>query len=155
MEINTIERIINLVMKNNIRELEMRSEKDYIRILTNKDNFEKQLNTANIKGKFNVSQEKIIKFKEEKSKSILEKMKKNTYIRSPIAGTVYLSSGPYQENFVQANQNVSNGDTLCLVESMKTFTKITSHSEGVITKCLVENGQNVDAKQVLFVIDGI
>lgn len=149
MKINTIKQLIELVMRNNISELEVRSENDYVKISTNKEKTHDKPNNEIIK-ECGLSESKETDSKKKAAYPLLDEM--DTYIRSPIAGTVYLSPDPYQENFVEAGQKISDGDTLCLIESMKTFTKISSYNEGTITKCLVENGQNVEAKQVLFVI---
>lgn len=157
MKINTIKQLIELVVQNNINELEVQSENDYIRISS--DN-QKKFNVVGSSKGHEASQKNKAEPKEEKNLSLLDEIREPIepstlilYVRSPIAGTVYLSSDPYKKNFVQVGQKISDGDTLCLIESMKTFTKITSYKQGVVTKCLVKNGQNIEAKQILFVIE--
>lgn len=74
-------------------------------------------------------------------------------IKSPMVGTVYLSATPGQKPFVEVGQQVSVGDTLCLIEAMKMFNKIEADKSGVISARLIENEQPVEYDQTLFIID--
>lgn len=74
-------------------------------------------------------------------------------VKSPMVGTVYLSSAPGSPAFVNVGQKVKIGDTLCLVEAMKMFNKIEADQSGVIAAVLVENGHPVEYDQPLFVIE--
>ena len=69
-----------------------------------------------------------------------------------MVGTVYLTPTPEQPAFVKTNQAVQMGETLCLIEAMKMFNKITSEYTGTIVKILVENGATVEYDQPLFLI---
>ena len=75
-----------------------------------------------------------------------------TVVKSPMVGTVYLTPTPEQPAFVKTNQAVQMGETLCLIEAMKMFNKITSEHSGTIVKILVENGATVEYDQPLFLI---
>ena len=75
-----------------------------------------------------------------------------TVVKSPMVGTVYLTPTPEQPAFVKTNQAVQIGETLCLIEAMKMFNKITSEHSGTIVKILVENGETVEYDQPLFLI---
>lgn len=74
-------------------------------------------------------------------------------IESPIVGTIYLSSSPNTKNFVEIGQKINVGDTLCLIEAMKTFNKIETDRAGTIIAILVKNGQPVEYGQPLFTIE--
>ncbi len=74
-------------------------------------------------------------------------------IKSPMVGTIYLSSAPGEKPFVDVGQQVSAGDTLCLIEAMKMFNKIEADKSGVISARLVENEQPDEYDQALFIID--
>ena len=74
-------------------------------------------------------------------------------VKSPMVGTVYLSSVPGESPFVEVGDHVKVGDTLCLVEAMKMFNQIESDKEGVISARLIENEQPVEYDQPLFIIE--
>ncbi len=78
---------------------------------------------------------------------------KEQTINSPMVGVVYLSADPNKENFVKVGDEVSVGQTLCLVEAMKTFNPIKAHIPGKIKKILVETGDMIEFDQPLFVVE--
>ena len=74
-------------------------------------------------------------------------------ILSPMVGIVYLSKDPQSPAFVKPGDKVSVGQTICLVEAMKTFNPIKSTKDGVIKEVLVENGSPVEFNQPLFSLE--
>ncbi len=74
-------------------------------------------------------------------------------VKSPMVGVVYLSSNPNSANYVQEGDNVSTGDTLCLIEAMKTFNPVKAPKSGRVTKILVENGDPVEYGAPLVIIE--
>ncbi len=74
-------------------------------------------------------------------------------IKSPMVGTFYEAPTPGSKPFVSEGQQVSMGDTLCIIEAMKILNQIESDKSGTVKKILVENGQAVEYNQPLFVID--
>ncbi len=74
-------------------------------------------------------------------------------VKSPMVGTVYLSASPDEPQFVQAGQSVEAGQTLLLVEAMKTFNEIKAPKAGLLTTLLVENGQPVEYDETLAIIE--
>jgi acetyl-CoA carboxylase biotin carboxyl carrier protein len=73
-------------------------------------------------------------------------------VASPMVGTFYEAASPGAKPFVQVGQQVSVGDTLCIVEAMKMLNQIEADKAGTVTAKLVENGQPVEFGQYLFVI---
>jgi acetyl-CoA carboxylase biotin carboxyl carrier protein len=73
-------------------------------------------------------------------------------IKSPMVGTVYLSPQPGQAAFVKVGDKVAVGQTLLIVEAMKTMNPIPSPKAGVIVELLVEDGQPVEFGEGLVVI---
>ena len=73
-------------------------------------------------------------------------------ITSPMVGTVYLSPEPKAKNFVKQGQVVKKGDTLLIIEAMKTFNPIKSEKSGKIEKILVNDSEPVEFGQPLLVI---
>lgn len=74
-------------------------------------------------------------------------------LKSPMVGTVYLSSSPGAKAFVEIGQHVKQGDVICLIEAMKMFNQIEADKSGTITARLVDNGTPVEFNQPLFVIE--
>ena len=74
-------------------------------------------------------------------------------VRSPIVGTFYRAPAPDAENYVEVGQTVSVGKVLCIVEAMKLMNEIESDVNGRIAQILVENGKPVEYNQVLFLIE--
>ena len=73
-------------------------------------------------------------------------------VKSPIVGSFYRAPAPDADPFVQVGQQVSAGDTLCIVEAMKLMNEIESDVSGTIVKILVDDSQPVEYNQPLFVI---
>lgn len=73
-------------------------------------------------------------------------------VPSPMVGTIYLSSAPGAPHFIEVGQQVAEGDTLLIIEAMKTMNQIPAPRAGRITKILVENAQPVEYGEPLVVI---
>jgi len=73
-------------------------------------------------------------------------------VLSPMVGTFYRAAGPEAEAFVKLGDEVSPGQTLCIVEAMKLMNEIEAEVGGVISAILVENAQPVQFGQPLFKI---
>ena len=74
-------------------------------------------------------------------------------VRSPIVGTFYRAPAPDAEPYIEIGQNVSVGSVLCIVEAMKLMNEIESDVSGRVAQVLVENGKPVEYNQVLFLIE--
>jgi acetyl-CoA carboxylase biotin carboxyl carrier protein len=73
-------------------------------------------------------------------------------LKSPMVGTVYLSSEPGSAPFVSVGSQVKEGDTLLIIEAMKVMNPIIADKAGTIKAVLVENAQPVEYDQPLVVI---
>ena len=76
------------------------------------------------------------------------------YIRSPISGVFYVAKEPGAEPFVREGSHVCKGDTVCIIEAMKTMNEITAPFPGVITAVLKKDKQPVTAGDALFRVAG-
>ena len=72
---------------------------------------------------------------------------------SPMVGTFYGASSPDAKPFVKVGQQVTAGDTLCIVEAMKMMNQIEADKSGVVTAILVEDGNPVEFDQPLVIIE--
>ena len=76
-----------------------------------------------------------------------------TEIKSPIIGTAYLAPEPGAKKFVESGKKIKKGDTVMIVEAMKTMNHVPSPKDGVVKSVNVEDGQPVEYGQTLVVID--
>ena len=73
-------------------------------------------------------------------------------VNSPIVGTAYLASEPGAKNFVQEGQKIKKGQTIMIIEAMKTMNHVPSTHDGVVGKVLVKDGEPVEFGQPLISI---
>ena len=73
-------------------------------------------------------------------------------INSPMVGTFYTATEPGADPFVQIGDQVTVGQTLCIIEAMKLLNEITADVDGEIVAILQENGQPVEYGQELFAV---
>jgi acetyl-CoA carboxylase biotin carboxyl carrier protein len=73
-------------------------------------------------------------------------------VRAPMVGTFFAASSPEAGPFVSLGQQVTEGETMCIIEAMKMFNQIEAEISGTVVAILVENGQPVEFDQPLFVI---
>ena len=74
-------------------------------------------------------------------------------VKSPMVGVVYLSADPNSPDYVKIGDSVAQGDTVCLIEAMKTFNPVKAHRAGKVTKILVASGDPVEYGEPLIVIE--
>ena len=77
----------------------------------------------------------------------------NNVIKSPMVGTVYLSPSPEEATFIHVGKKVKKGDTILIIEAMKTMNQIPSTLEGTVKEILVSNESPVEFDTPLVVIE--
>ena len=96
----------------------------------------------------NISPEITIEGNNQKAETV-----SGTEIKSPIIGTAYLAPEPGAKKFVETGKKIKKGDTVMIVEAMKTMNHVPSPKDGVVKRVNVEDGQPVEYGQTLVVID--
>ena len=138
MKINKklIKELVNCLEENKLSELEYSEKDTKIKVARNlvKGNDEIQViqNTNEIKEKENIS---------------------GTEIKSPIIGTAYLAPEPGGKKFVEIGKKIKKGDTVMIVEAMKTMNHVPSSKDGVVKKIVVDDGQPVEFGQTLVILE--
>ena len=90
----------------------------------------------------------------EDTQSVVEEIvETGTVITSPIVGTAYLAPEPGAKTFVEVGKKIKKGDSVMIVEAMKTMNHIPASSDGVVKKVCVEDGQPVEFGQNLIVLE--
>ena len=82
-----------------------------------------------------------------------QNVKSGTEITSPIIGTAYHAPEPGAKKFVEIGKKIKKGDTIMIVEAMKTMNHVPSTSDGIVKKILVSDGQPVEFGQVLIILE--
>ena len=82
-----------------------------------------------------------------------EEIKEENIVKSPMVGVAYLSADPDSPAYVKAGQHVKAGDTLLLIEAMKTFNEIKAPKSGVIKKIVALNSQPVEFGDHLIIFE--
>ena len=88
-----------------------------------------------------------------KEKIATEEIKEENIVKSPMVGVAYLSADPDSPAYVKVGQHVKAGDTLLLIEAMKTFNEIKAPKSGVIKKIVALNSQPVEFGDHLIIFE--
>jgi len=138
MKINKklIKELVSCLEENKLSELEYSEKDTKIKVARNsvKENNKIQLvqKTNEIKEKENIS---------------------GIEIKSPIIGTAYLAPEPGGKKFVEIGKKIKKGDTVMIVEAMKTMNHVPSSKDGVVKKIVVDDGQPVEFGQTLVILE--
>ena len=89
------------------------------------------------------------------NKAVLNTIDENngTRIKSPIIGTAYLAAEPGAKKFVEVGDKIKKGQTIMIVEAMKTMNHVPSTSDGEVKKILVNDGQPVEFGQTIIILE--
>ena len=127
--------------------------KDVAKIKIKKNNYEIEITSINFSSNIQNSN-KVVKSNEkiEPAKPDLIANEENI-IKSPMVGVAYLSADPNSAPYIKIGQHVKAGDTLLLIEAMKTFNEIKAPRSGVIKKIVVLNSQPVEFGDNLIIFE--
>jgi len=89
----------------------------------------------------------------ENQNKVVEQEDPKKSVKSPIVGTAYLSPEPGAKKFVDVGKKIKKGDTVIIVEAMKTMNHIPSSQDGIVKKICVEDGQPVEFGQNLIIFE--
>ena len=135
---NIIKELNDYLEEFNLTEIEY-TEKD-IKVKVSKSRISKNIETA-LPG---------IEEKAVKNEVSIDNFKK---ITSPIIGTAYLAPEPGGKKFIEIGQKIKKGDTVMIVEAMKTMNHVPSPLDGVVREISVEDGQPVEFGQTIATLD--
>ena len=84
---------------------------------------------------------------------IVNNIKSGIQVTSPIIGTAYHAPEPGAKKFVEVGKKIKKGDTVMIVEAMKTMNHVPSSSDGVVKEICVEDGQPVEFGQTIIILE--
>lgn len=139
-----LKEVINLLKTHDLQEIEYKDDKKTIRV-TAKMTLQAP-NTPPLHPE--TTTQKI-----DQSPASSPKTQPELVVNAPIVGTVYLTPSPDEAPFVRQGQKIRNGQTVCLIEAMKTFNHIQADTDAKIVDILVKNGETVEFGQTLFTLE--
>ena len=83
----------------------------------------------------------------------IQNIKSGTEITSPIIGTAYHAPEPGAKKFVEVGKKIKKGDTIMIVEAMKTMNHVPSTYDGIVKEICVEDGQPVEFGQTIVILE--
>ena len=162
MDLSYIKKVIKLIEKSEVDEIEIEEEGKKIRVAKNRNSQPQYFTPAAFQAPmtFYPGQQVPAASSAPGSMPGLQQTQPATKpeiklheVRSPIVGTFYRAPAPDAEPYIEVGQNVSVGSVLCIVEAMKLMNEIESDIAGRVAQVLVENGKPVEYNQVLFLIE--
>lgn len=78
---------------------------------------------------------------------------KGTRVEAPLVGVYYSAPSPEEPPFIEVGQKVNKGDTLFIIEAMKTMNEIASPCDGTVSRIFAQSGDVVEYKQLLVIIE--
>ena len=89
----------------------------------------------------------------ENQTNIIKKEDPKKSVKSPIVGTAYLAPEPGAKKFVDVGKKIKKGDTVMIIEAMKTMNHVPSTSDGVVKEICVDDGQPVEFDQKIVILE--
>jgi acetyl-CoA carboxylase biotin carboxyl carrier protein len=156
MDLAYVKKVIKLIEKSEVDEIEIEEEGKKIRVAKHKNSQPMYVAQVASQGQMGAPQQQPVISSPPAVPQVSATAKPETKyheVRSPIVGTFYRAPAPDAEVYVEVGQTVSVGSVLCIVEAMKLMNEIESDVNGRIAQILVENGKPVEYNQVLFLIE--
>ena len=145
------------INKTDIENIQLISKETKLQNITSvrikKGNYEIEISSQSNSTKQEFIQLHENKTKQQKDEIIEETVNQENIVKSPMVGVAYLSADPNSSPYVKVGQHVKQGDTLLLIEAMKTFNEIKAPKSGVIKKIVVLNSQPVEFGDVLLIFE--
>ena len=128
--------------------------KNITTIKIKKGNYELELSSETKSTTKNVLNSQSIEEKIIDKKAIEENIKKSeNIVKSPMVGVAYLSADPSSKPYIKIGQHVKQGDTLLLIEAMKTFNEVKAPISGIVKEIIVLNSQPVEFGDDLIIFE--
>ena len=148
-----IDYLVKILKEKNLSSLEItRTVEDKHRLkvkINNSLSFPAHQERETMKVNYNSSEKEELNSTEIPQKLVSD----NNIIKSPMVGTIYLSPSPEEETFIHVGKKIKKGDTILIIEAMKTMNQIPSTLEGTVKEILVSNESPVEFGTPLVIIE--
>ena len=104
----------------------------------------------------NISQPSMVAYNSQTEKSTSDNdqsVQNGIEVTSPIIGTAYHAPEPGAKKFVEVGKKINKGDTIMIVEAMKTMNHVPSSSDGIVKEICIDDGQPVEFGQTLIILE--
>ena len=135
-----IKELSNYLDEFNLTEIEITEKDTKIKVSKNNVSNQPVATSANIHNENKNVSEKLI-------------VKSGTEITSPIIGTAYHAPEPGAKKFVEVGKKIKKGDTIMIVEAMKTMNHVPSTADGIVKEICVEDGHPVEFGQTIIILE--
>ena len=140
-----IDILIEVLKKNDLTQIEVKDGKKSIKIARESIKVQ-NISTGGVESNNLHNQSKV-------SKEVKEQNSVANAIKAPMLGTLYHAPSPKAKAFIKVGKKIKTGDTLFIIEAMKTMNQVKSDRDGTVKKILIENGMPVEFNQDLVVIE--
>ena len=137
---NIIKELSDYLDEFNLTEIEITEKDTKIKVSKNNVSNQPVATSANIHNENKNVSEKLI-------------VKSGTEITSPIIGTAYHAPEPGAKKFVEVGKKIKKGDTIMIVEAMKTMNHVPSTADGIVKEICVEDGHPVEFGQTIIILE--
>ena len=128
--------------------------KNITNIKIRKGNYEIELSSESKSITKNVLNSRNTEEKIDNKRTVKEDIKKSeNIVKSPMVGVAYLSADPSSQPYIKIGQHVKQGDTLLLIEAMKTFNEVKAPISGIVKEIIVLNSQPVEFGDDLIIFE--
>ena len=139
---NIIKELSDYLKEFNLTEIEITEKDTKIKVSKNKVSLNNQpLSISNNSSQLTQNSE------------VAKNFKSGTEVTSPIIGTAYHAPEPGAKKFVEVGKKIKKGDTVMIVEAMKTMNHVPSTADGIVKEILVSDGQPVEFGQALIILE--
>ena len=139
---NIIKELTDYLNEFNLTEIEYTEKDTKIKV----SKFNSTISTQSISSPSSSSSEKI-------TSETVSKIISGTKVTSPIIGTAYHAPEPGAKKFAEVGKKIKKGETVMIVEAMKTMNHVPSTADGVIKEICVEDGQPVEYGQTIIIVE--
>ena len=139
---NIIKELTDYLNEFNLTEIEYTEKDTKIKV----SKFNSTISTKSVSSPSSSSSEKI-------TSETISKIISGTKVTSPIIGTAYHAPEPGAKKFAEVGKKIKKGETVMIVEAMKTMNHVPSTADGIIKEICVEDGQPVEYGQTIIIVE--
>ena len=139
---NIIKELSNYLEEFNLTEIEITEKDTKIKVSKNNISINNQTVPKSISNSNSIN-----------ASQSTENLKFGTEITSPIIGTAYHAPEPGAKKFVEVGKKIKKGDTIMIVEAMKTMNHVPSTHDGIVKEICVDDGQPVEFGQTIIILE--
>ena len=140
---NIIKELSNYLDEFNLTEIEITEKDTKIKVSKNNVSISNKTIPASVVNNTNLTT----------ASQSAQSVKSGTEITSPIIGTAYHAPEPGAKKFVEVGKKIKKGDTIMIVEAMKTMNHVPSTHDGVVKEICVDDGQPVEFGQTILILE--